>query len=325
MNPKVTIIGGGPAGIAAAIQLKRYDFEPILFEKNELGGLLKNANLVENYPGFPGGISGLELVERLKAHIAAYNINIKFEQVKQLDFLLTPGKNLPEKQTFSSLRSGTERPVTPGAVSATRFVLTTCSSSYYADVAVVAGGTKPKKSDLVESLAPTLRENIFYEVYPILQEKGKRILIIGAGDAAFDYALNLSRFNEVVILNRTVRIKALPLLVNRVKKSAGIEYLANTKITAVEKGREKKLLVTFTKEKSDKKIEADYLLCALGRETQKDFFTKGLWSIEKKLINQGRLHFAGDVKNGNFRQAAIAVGNGIESAMRIHNDYGVKT
>ena len=57
----VTIIGAGPAGIAAAIQLKRYGITPLLLEKNMLGGLLRNANLVENYPGFPVGISGLHL------------------------------------------------------------------------------------------------------------------------------------------------------------------------------------------------------------------------------------------------------------------------
>ena len=61
MKPAVydtLIVGGGPAGIAAAIQLKRSGFKVLILEKNKLGGLLRNANLVENYPGFPGGLSG---------------------------------------------------------------------------------------------------------------------------------------------------------------------------------------------------------------------------------------------------------------------------
>jgi thioredoxin reductase len=57
-NPEVAIIGAGPAGIAAAIQLKRFNIEPIVFEQDEIGGLLRNAHLVENYPGFPAGIAG---------------------------------------------------------------------------------------------------------------------------------------------------------------------------------------------------------------------------------------------------------------------------
>jgi thioredoxin reductase len=64
---KVAIIGAGPAGIATAIQLKRYEIAPIIFEKARIGGLLLNANLVENYPGFPEGISGITLV-KTKGH-----------------------------------------------------------------------------------------------------------------------------------------------------------------------------------------------------------------------------------------------------------------
>ncbi|MFC1726893.1 FAD-dependent oxidoreductase, partial [candidate division KSB1 bacterium] len=54
----VIIIGAGPAGIAAAIQLRRYNIEPVVFEKNEIGGLLRNAGRIENYPGFPEGVTG---------------------------------------------------------------------------------------------------------------------------------------------------------------------------------------------------------------------------------------------------------------------------
>ena len=60
-NIRIAIIGAGPAGIACAIQLIRQGYSPIIFEKGEIGGLLKNANLVENYLGFPGGISGKKL------------------------------------------------------------------------------------------------------------------------------------------------------------------------------------------------------------------------------------------------------------------------
>ena len=65
----VVVIGGGPAGIAASIYLKRADFEVILFEKDEIGGLLLNAYLVENYPGFPSGISGKNLCKIFNNHL----------------------------------------------------------------------------------------------------------------------------------------------------------------------------------------------------------------------------------------------------------------
>ncbi|MCK5055906.1 MAG: NAD(P)/FAD-dependent oxidoreductase [Candidatus Aminicenantes bacterium] len=295
-NPVVTIIGGGPAGIAAAIQLKRYNIDAILFEGEELGGLLKNAYIVENYPGFPGGIPGGELVKRFKTHLETYRVNVKYEWVKQLEFVQTGKKE--------------------------KFRLTTCTSTYYADVVVAASGTGPKKPALLEALSPAFRKNIFYEVYPVKHVKGKRVVIIGGGDAAFDYALHLSGRNEIVILNRKSRIKALPLLVDRAKKNEGIQYFDNCRVLNIESGNEKRLLVTYVKEKSDKKIESDYVLCAIGREPQVDFFTESIMEIKEELLNRGRIYFAGDVKNGNYRQAAIAVGNGMESAMKIYKRVG---
>lgn len=298
MNPVVTIIGGGPAGIAAAIQLKRYNINSILFEGETLGGLLKNANVVENYPGFPGGIPGEELAERLKTHLETHKVNVKYEWVRRLGFVqIGNGK---------------------------KFRLRTCTSAYYADVVVVAGGTKPKKMPLLESLTPTFRENVFYEVYPVKHVTGKRVVIIGAGDAAFDYALCLSGRNDVLILNRKQRIKALPLLVNRAQKNNRIQYFDNCRVLHVEGGKEKKLLVTYAKEESHNKIDVDYILCAIGREAQMDFLTQDIIEIKEELIKQGRIHFAGDIKNGNYRQAAIAAGNGVESAMKIYENLGVK-
>ncbi len=74
-------------------------------------------------------------------------------------------------------------------------------------------------------------QSLFYEVYPLIGEKDKEIVIIGAGDAAFDYALNLSCNNRVTILNRGSKIKALPLLFDRIQVNKAIRYLTNTEIT----------------------------------------------------------------------------------------------
>ena len=115
-------------------------------------------------------------------------------------------------------------------------------------------------------------------------------------------------------------MKALPLLIDRVKKSEHIRYLDNAQVVKIEKGKEKKLAITYTREKDDKKMEADYWLCALGRQPQLDFLPEELREIKQELIDQGRLYFIGDVTNGNFRQAAIAVGNGIEAAMKIYEE-----
>jgi len=82
----VAIIGAGPVGIAAAIQLKRYDIEFMIFEKGKIGGLLRNANLVENYLGFPRGIRGRELVELFKEQLKNAGVKVQFEMVRELDY-----------------------------------------------------------------------------------------------------------------------------------------------------------------------------------------------------------------------------------------------
>jgi len=298
MSPIVAIIGGGPAGITAAIQLKRTGVATILFEGDQLGGLLKNAFMVENYPGFPGGIPGEELVKRLKTQVETFKLDVKYERVSRLELLDTVNR-----ETFR---------------------ITTPTSIHYADRIIVASGTKAKKSAPLTSLPPSPGKYIFHQVFPIRHAKGKRVVVIGAGDAAFDYALRLSGSNEVFILNKGERIKALPLLVKRAKRIKNIHYVANCRMARVEAGKEKQLRVICVKEKREQQIEADYLLCAVGREPQLDFLTGDILGVTAELQNRGRLYFAGDVKNGIFRQAAIAAGNGLESAMRIYENIGGK-
>ena len=86
MSERIGIIGGGPAGIACAIQLNRYGWEPVIFEKDALGGLLRNANLVENYLGFPFGISPDYLLESFEKHLLKYEIDIRYEEVIEVSF-----------------------------------------------------------------------------------------------------------------------------------------------------------------------------------------------------------------------------------------------
>ncbi|MFA4852164.1 MAG: NAD(P)/FAD-dependent oxidoreductase, partial [Bacteroidales bacterium] len=77
----VAIIGAGPAGIACTIQLSRYGIMPLLFERDIPGGLLKNANLVENYPGFPGGIKGTKLIEKMTRQLDMAQVTVIHENV----------------------------------------------------------------------------------------------------------------------------------------------------------------------------------------------------------------------------------------------------
>ncbi len=284
---QVAIIGAGPAGLSTALQLKRYAINPLLFEGNRIGGLLWNANLVENYPGFAGGISGPHLVERFIEQMNCVSNGVIPEQVKRLSFQ----DNL--------------------------FHVITDQQDYLARLVVIASGTKPKL--LTDCFIPEeTRNKVFYEVFPLIQCRNCRIAVIGAGDAAFDYALNLAQYNEVIILNRGEEVKCLPLLWERANLSPNISYHSQLCLTSLENTESGKLALVFLGLAEKLAIQADYLLCATGREPQLAFMASFMPNEVEKLKKDGLLYFAGDVINEIYRQTAIAVGDGIMTAMKIY-------
>ena len=282
---KVAIIGAGPAGIAVSIQLKRFGLNPIVFEKSKLGGLLHNANLVENYPGFPGGIAGIDLAQLMQKQFANHEIDLKNEQVINLDWSQDDNQ----------------------------FEICTETQKYSVDFVVVASGTTPKKLEGFENIS----DDLYYEVKDIVGICEKEIIIIGAGDAAFDYAINLSKNNSVKILNRGQEIKSLPLLVERCKEIDNIKYFEDIEVKSAKQvgGR---LGLETSSEGEIIKISCDKVLAAIGREPSLSFLSENLINRKDKLISKERLYFIGDVKNQNFRQTSIAVGNGVLAAMKIY-------
>lgn len=283
----VIIIGGGPAGISCGVQLARYGIKACIIEKKNLGGLLLNANNLENYPGFPEGIKGIELVELMKRQLRKQKIEVLFEEVKELD-------------------SNEEL-----------LKITTNKSSYFSKCVVIASGTKPKKFKEY-SIPDELNSKIFYEVYPISTIEGKKIAIVGAGDAAFDYALNLIGGNEVVILNRSESSNCIPVLLKRIEESKKIDYMKEIKINKIFSSPGDRITLECLIPKGCRNIEADYLLFAIGRVPCSGFLSPELEREVNKKKESSRIYLAGDVKNGIFRQTSIAVGDGIMVAMKIY-------
>lgn len=288
MPEDVAIIGAGPSGLAMAMQLKRYGMQAVVYEGNQAGGLLWNANLVENYPGFPGGIRGPELVKLMVEQAREIGVKIAYEEVTSLDF----------KGDKFILRSGQTR------------------KQYR--WAAVASGTKPITAAWAD-LPAGVDKLIFYEVYPILLEKWKKIIVVGAGDAAFDYALNLAWQNEVAILNRTTTRACLPLLFDRAHGHPNITYFQNIAISQLELDEAaNQLNLTCTSPAGMRKMTADYLVYAIGRVPRFDFLSENLLEGQKELMERGRLYLIGDVKNEIYRQTSIAVGDGVLAAMKLY-------
>ena len=278
-STNVIIIGAGPAGIACAMQLKRYKIDSIIFEKNEIGGLLKNANIVENYLGFPNGISGSKFVKLINKQSQTTKINVKYEKVISVD-------------SFEDVLK-----------------IKTNKNIYHSKYLVIASGTKPLIPK-VPIIRNDIIDKVYFDIYQLGELVGKKIIIIGAGDCAFDYALNLSNFNQVTLLNKSMHIKASPILQERCSTSNNIQYLERISVLRIENINNQLLLHCDNSEK----FIADYLLIAIGREPNLDF-------IKKDLLKIQNVFQIGDVKNGQFRQISIATGDGTYTAMNIHKIF----
>jgi len=283
---QVVIVGAGPAGIAAAIQLARLGVRTLLLERAQPGGLLSSAALVENYPGFPSGVSGPALARMF------------VEQA--LRFGATP---IPAEVTSLAR---TER----------GFRVATAAGVYTSQIVLIASGTDPRRLPAL-SLFAGMEDRVVHDVRPLLAAEGKRIAIVGAGDAAFDYALNLSMKNEIQILNRGTRRRCLPLLWERSRAVPSISYRPETSIIGASRSGLGRIALECSGPAGPIRIEVDYLLAALGRDPSLSFVAPELMEKAAELEQRGLLHFAGDVKNGDCRQAAVAVGDGVRAATRI--------
>lgn len=289
----VVIIGAGPAGIATAIQLRRYHIQAVLLEQEEIGGLLRNAHLVENYPGFPAGIRGSDLVGLFKEQLKNAGVGVSFERAVQLRY-----------------EHG-------------RFVTRTDRRTIASSFAVVAAGTKPRKSS-VPAISADIEDRIFYEIHPIQGIEHKKIAIIGAGDAAFDYALSLSQNNEVTIVSRSERAKCLPVLEERCRQSEKTSFLSDASVGAIE-DQGGRLRLTYASGTGRKRgqICADMVIMAIGREPCLDFLGTELNRRSGELMEARALFMVGDVKNEMYRQTAICVGDGVQAAMKIYGIMGI--
>jgi len=282
----ITIIGCGPAGIAAAIQLRRFGFKPRLLERAEAGGLVRNARRIENYPGFPGGISGTKLARLLREHL--------------------DGKGPAGRETVLNADYQNRS-----------FLIKTDRRSFRSRILIIATGTEPRKI-FDGRTRQALSGRLFYEPRSLPRSRGKRIAIIGAGDAAFDYALGLVPGRKVMIIGRGAGPRCLPALWRMSRKNPALKYYPRARVERITAGgRSINLHLS-----GGAQFQADYILVACGRKPNLGFLGPGLRRHRRALTAEKKLWLIGDVKNKRCRQVGISVGDGIRSAMEIAGRFG---
>ncbi len=288
----VIIVGAGPAGIAAGMFLKRAGVELILLDEREPGGLLREANLVENYPGFPGGISGRELASLMVNQMEMLGVRFEKSAVTEVS---------PKDHSF---------------------VVETDTNTYESDAVIIATGTEPKRIE-IDGARELEGRRLFYGLSSIGIDdvRGKRVLVLGGGDAAFDYAINMSaRENSVTVISRSAA-SCLPLLLERAE-ARGVEIsegCASERMVESSDG----VAVECICGGGRKVFEADIVIVAHGREPRLDMLSL---ELRERIDDSGErppmtgiegLFVAGDVVRGIHRQAAIAAGDGVLAAMHV--------
>ncbi len=308
---KIAIVGGGPAGIAAAVYLKRAGFDPLVIEKNGyegLGGLVREANFVENYPGFPDSIPGEKLADLMREQMIKKGVRWMRGEVVDVRWDGEEGFfSLNIKRRERNRKMAEE--VGPGG-----------RSTVACEYLIVASGSRPKKIPVPVDTPAGMEPPLFYSVREakvFLAKKGGRdVVIIGGGDVGFDYALNLDENDfRAVVLTRN-RVRAIPLLVRRAREK-GISVVEHAKVTlisvtervAVEYERNEQNMLTG---KKPEHLRCDCVLVACGREPDISFVPKN--------APEDKLYIIGDARGG-WRQIGIAVGDGIKCAMDIAHKH----
>lgn len=288
LRKEISLIGGGPACVSAAVQLKRSGFD-ILLITNSIGGNIKNANLIENLIGFPRGIDGKQYVKLIEDQLTINKIPILLEEVIKVE---------KDKGENYSIR-------TSNSIIISRFL-------------IIGTGTLPIKLGIDGEKIAYQKKKLFYKISEVKNfSKQWKVLIIGSGDAAYDYAMNLSnQVSSLVIIQRSSHSKALPLLQERVKNQSNIDIVSGRIPKLIDVSSNNLNLIINNGDLTET-ITGDILLVAIGSTPNLSFLTASLKSVERSSSLNPNLFFIGDVKNKNFRQISIALGDGVKTAMKI--------
>jgi len=283
----VIIIGGGPASLTAAIQLVRNGID-IKLISDDIGGKIKNANLIENLIGFPKGISGENYVKILKQQFSEFNIPMikgLVEEVKQ---------------------------------SGERFIVRTSKHKLVCNHVVIGTGSIPIKMNIENEEEAHNKKNLFYENYIARNHaKGKTVIIVGSGDVAYDYAMNLKdNANHISIVQRSGKSRSIPVLQERVSRQSNISVLTNIDIGKI-KLEGKRVILTAKRGERIIPLMTDIILVAIGREPNIGMLSSELLAAYEKEEAVPNLYYVGDVRKGNYRQVSIAMGDGMNAAMEI--------
>jgi thioredoxin reductase (NADPH) len=296
--PKVIIVGSGPAGLTAAIYTARSLIQTVVVEGQNPGGQLSMTEHIENFPGFPEGISGFELYEKMKTQAEKYGANFINEEVTDFKFSSPKHKLKIGAKWFST------------------------------DAVILACGTTTRWLNLPNEEFYKNKGLSSCAVCdgPLPVFRDQEIYVVGGGDSAAEESLFLTRFaKKVFMLVRSDKLKAQKLLQKRLFESEKIEILFNTEVVKyLGKDKLEGLQLMNNKTKEIYSVKTPGLFVAIGSEPNtKNLLNTGLELDEKGYIkthdfvktNIPGVFAAGDIHDSSYRQAITASGFGCMAAI----------
>lgn len=292
---QLIVVGGGPAGLTAGLYSARAGFTVLLIEKEVIGGQIANAERVDNYPGFPKGISGFELVQLIQQQAMNHGLEIMSGEV-------------------TGLTSGYGNNM-----------VSTTEGDFIAQAMIIAGGLQFRKLE-VPGENEFMGRGVSYCATcdgPLFRDK--TVAVIGGGDTALTDALSLSKFASLVkVIHRRNQLRASKVLQGKARADPKIEFIWDSVVTEV-KGEKKvtDLMLKNTQNGTISLLAVDGVFVAIGLIPNTEYLRGVLpldeWGyiVTTELMEttvQG-IFAAGDIRHNSVKQAIAAAGDGAVAAL----------
>ena len=293
---KVIILGGGPAGYTAALYSARANLEPLVIEGFAWGGQLMITSDVENYPGYPEGVLGPQMMQEFRAQAARFGAEYVTDDVTRVDF--------------------SERP----------FGVWVGDDEYRAETVIVATGAVARQLGLPSERRLQGRGVTYCAVCDAAFYRDKRVVVVGGGDSAMEEAIFLTKFaSSVTVVHRRDTFRASPIMVDRARANEKIDFALDSVVEDV-LGEEVVEAVRIRNVKTDETSElaADGVFVAIGHDPSTRLFVGQLDMDEGGyIVTRGKttetnvpgVFAAGDVQDHVYRQAVTAAGSGCQAAL----------
>ncbi len=296
---KTLILGTGPAGYTAAIYAARANLEPVVLAGNQPGGQLTITTDVENYPGFPNGVQGPEMMDLFKAQAERFGTRVIFEHAEKADL--------------------SERPFR---------IWTSAGNQYRSETLIVSTGASARYLGLENETKLQGRGVSACATCDGFFFKGKTVYVVGGGDTACEEALFLTKFCEKVYMAvRRDVMRASKIMAERVQANEKIQMLWKTQVVDVydvDAGKVTGLKLMDSDTQETREVDADGLFLAIGHTPNTGLFRGQLdmddtgyvqTQPDRTATNVPGVFACGDCQDSYYRQAVTAAGTGCAAAM----------